>query len=486
MAYSADKDVDGLTAITSIDDADSLVIGDNSDAVETAKQITWANTKAAIKTYYDAVTSTLTNKTFDANGTGNSISNIDVADLAAGTDGELITWDAAGAPAVVATGSATQVLTSNGAGAAPTFQAASGGDVTVSGTPANNQVSVWTDASTIEGDAALTFDTTTDTLATGIVTTTGAVTATGAVTGSNLSGTNTGDEVAASLTTAGVIEIATPTEVNTGTDDTRAVSPVGLTAWTGDTAIVTTGALNAGSITSGFGAIDNGASAITTTGVITGGTVEATTDTAAGDNSALGYTATEGAVLTGQGSTNDVTIKNDADATVLGIPTGTSNVTLGVDGTASDIIMTEKSAIRLDPAGGADGDYSGITFVGTAGATVGVGDVLYLKAADSEWYLCDASAVATAGTVAVAIAVSTGTDGNPVTLMTHGILRADAGFPALTIGAPVYISETGTTTNTVTVTAPTTADAVIKIVGYALTANEMLVQISPDHITVTG
>ncbi|MDC1200803.1 hypothetical protein N8012_02900, partial [Pelagibacteraceae bacterium] len=41
--------------------------------------------------------------------------------------------------------------------------------------------------------------------------------------------------------------------------------------------IVTTGALNSGSITSGFGTIDTGSSAITTTGVITGGTLEATT-----------------------------------------------------------------------------------------------------------------------------------------------------------------------------------------------------------------
>jgi hypothetical protein len=66
-------------------------------------------------------TNTFTNKTIDANGTGNSITNIDVADLAVGTEGELITWDAAGNPAVVAVGTAAQVLTSNGLGAAPTF-----------------------------------------------------------------------------------------------------------------------------------------------------------------------------------------------------------------------------------------------------------------------------------------------------------------------------------------------------------------------------
>ena len=64
----------------------------------------------------------------------------------------------------------------------------------------------------------------------------------------------------------------------------------------------------------------------TVSGVLTGLTVEATGDTAAGDNAAIGYTTAEGLILTGQGSTNDVTIKNDADADVIEIPTGTTNV----------------------------------------------------------------------------------------------------------------------------------------------------------------
>ena len=51
-------------------------------------------------------------------------------------------------------------------------------------------------------------------------------------------------------------------------------------------------------------------------------------DTAAGDDAAIGVTAAEGLILTGQGSTNDVTIKNDADADVIEIPTGTTNVTV--------------------------------------------------------------------------------------------------------------------------------------------------------------
>ena len=74
-----------------------------------------------------ATTDTFTNKTFDANGTGNSLSNVDVADLAAGTDGQLITWGADAAATTVATGNSGQILTSNGAGAAPTFETAATG-----------------------------------------------------------------------------------------------------------------------------------------------------------------------------------------------------------------------------------------------------------------------------------------------------------------------------------------------------------------------
>ena len=80
---------------------------------------------------------------------------------------------------------------------------------------------------------------------------------------------------------------------------------------------------------------------VNASGVITGSTVEATGDTATGDNAALGYTSVLGAILTGQGSTNDVTLVNDADATVLSIPTGTTNVTIAGDLTISgdDLFM---------------------------------------------------------------------------------------------------------------------------------------------------
>jgi hypothetical protein len=53
------------------------------------------------------------------------------------------------------------------------------------------------------------------------------------------------------------------------------LSDIGASAVAGSGSIVTTGALNSGSITSGFGTIDTGSSTITTTGAITGGSLVA-------------------------------------------------------------------------------------------------------------------------------------------------------------------------------------------------------------------
>jgi len=69
-------------------------------------------------------------------------------------------------------------------------------------------------------------------------------------------------------------------------------------------------------------------SPIVRTGDITGVTLNATGPTSAGDNAAMGYTSSGGLILTGQGSTYDVTIKNDVDSDVLRIPTGSKEVQL--------------------------------------------------------------------------------------------------------------------------------------------------------------
>ena len=103
-------------------------------------------------------------------------------------------------------------------------------------------------------------------------------------------------------------------------------------------------------------------------GVATATTFEPDGDTAAGDNAAIGYTSAEGLILTGQGSTSDVTIKNDADETVISIPTGTQ--TVQIDGDTTDdflVIKTTEAGANSAPdvvlyrlsSSPADNDYLG-------------------------------------------------------------------------------------------------------------------------------
>jgi len=119
-------------------------------------------------------------------------------------------------------------------------------------------------------------------------------------------------------------------------------------------------------------------------GTIAGATMEPTGDTAAGDNAAIGFTSAEGLIITGQGSTNDVTIKNDADADVIEIPTGTVNVTmagtLGVTGvitgggvTVGNAVLSEAELEILDGATVTTGELNLIDG-GTARGTTAVAD----------------------------------------------------------------------------------------------------------------
>lgn len=94
-ATNVGSSIHGTSAKTTPVDADTMPLIDSA-ASNVLKKVTWANIKATLKTYFDTLyqvagtyltpssTNTLTNKTIDANGTGNSISNIEVADLASG------------------------------------------------------------------------------------------------------------------------------------------------------------------------------------------------------------------------------------------------------------------------------------------------------------------------------------------------------------------------------------------------------------------
>lgn len=153
------------------------------------------------------------------------------------------------------------------------------------------------------------------------------------------------------------------------------------------------------------------------------------------------------------------------------------------DTTTGTLTLSENTSIALDPAGSADGKYSGITIAGTSGYSQAFGDLVYLDPTDSRWEAVDANAAAAGDGDArgiIGMVVSTGTDGNACTILLQGVIRADAKFPSFTVNNPVYASETAAA---VTQTMPTTTDNVIRVIGFALTADEIYFDPSADYIT---
>ena len=170
------------------------------------------------------------------------------------------------------------------------------------------------------------------------------------------------------------------------------------------------GALDSGSITSNFGTINNGASAITTTGTVSTG------DISAGGN----------------------------------------------------VTLADAKSVIFDAAPASDHNAAGLIASMTAGATLAFGDAVYQKS-DGEMHLGDADAAATAGVVALAVA--SGSDGAASNFMFYGFARDDSWN--WTVGGLVYLSTTGTSGNTLTQTAPTGSGDIVQILGVATHADRI-------------
>jgi hypothetical protein len=127
----------------------------------------------------------------------------------------------------------------------------------------------------------------------------------------------------------------------------------------------------------------NADTGLTLNGVMAATTLEPSADTSAGDNAAIGYTAAEGLILTGQGSTDDITVKNDADTTVLNVATGATDVEvsagniffgtadkgiyLGVTSANANNLLADYEEGNWTPTvttGGANPDFSSGTQIG--------------------------------------------------------------------------------------------------------------------------
>ena len=139
--------------------------------------------------------------------------------------------------------------------------------------------------------------------------------------------------------------------------------------------VTTVGALNSGSITSGFGTIDTGSSTITTTGLITGGSLDI--DDVVINGTTIGHTDDTDLITLTDGV---VTVAGEVDATSLDISgdidvDGTTNLdntdidgTLVVDG--SNISLDSTTTLNIDNSNTSNGITIGTA---TSGVPISIG-----------------------------------------------------------------------------------------------------------------
>jgi len=126
----------GANTRSDLNNAFSAIVSNNSSATEPTTTYAyqwWADTGNDLLKQRNAADSAwisiLTLSTGAVSNAAIADDAVTLAKMAAGTDGELITYDTSGDPTTVPTGSSGEVLTSNGAGTTPTFQTAGGGKV---------------------------------------------------------------------------------------------------------------------------------------------------------------------------------------------------------------------------------------------------------------------------------------------------------------------------------------------------------------------
>ena len=251
------------------------------------------------------------------------------------------------------------------------------------------------------------------------------------------SNTNTGDEI-----------VATGAEVDTGTDDVKYASAKALKD-----------SHNVGSV-----APSTDGNVMTSNG----------TDWVSETPAATVVKATGAELDTGTDDAKFATAKAlaDSDYTKSALPLA--------GGTMTGDIQLGETDIKLDAVLSADEKWSGVTIPGTAGATLAVGDICFLQTADSKWELVDGILDGTdlGFKLQLGICVLAANADAATEMLVYGKVRS-AAFPAFTVGAPVYLSDTA---GDLVVAQPSTTNFAIRVVGYAISAEELMFNPSNDYI----
>jgi hypothetical protein len=148
-------------------------------------------------------------------------------------------------------------------------------------------------------------------------------------------------------------------------------------------------------------------------------------------------------------------------------------------GTMSGDIQLGETDIKLDAVLSGDEKWSGIVITGTAGSAMTSGEVIFL-ASDGKWDKVDGilDGTDTGFSKELGITLTTANDTDPIEILKMGKVRS-AKFPALTVGSPVYLSDTA---GELVVAQPSTNNFCIRVVGFAITAEDLYFNPSNDYI----
>lgn len=117
----------------------------------------------------------------------------------------------------------------------------------------------------------------------------------------------------------------------------------------------------------------------------------------------------------------------------------------------------------------ADKESSGIICTFTAHESMAFGDVCYINTS-GEAQLANADAVATSYAMCMCVSATVSASATGIYMLYGFANNTDW---AWTVGSPVFVSTTGTSTNTLTQTSPSGTDDVIQIMGIATHADRM-------------
>ena len=259
-----------------------------------------------------------------------------------------------------------------------------------------------------------------------------------------------------------------------GRSASEVLSDISAAPAAGDSNILTVGALDSGSITSGFGAIDNGTSGIRTNTF----TVETSIVPDASGGADIGtnalewgdvYIADDKKIYLGDGQ--DVSLEYDEDGTDQ----------LRVSGKTvfdNDVEIADSKFIEFASAAGTpatDNTVQGIVIEFLAAEAITPFDAVYVSTTTGRVGRADANDNAKLPAIGIAIEEQD-TAGNSVRVLTHGVYRDDGGFGSnMTVGDDLYVSETP---GTLTTTAPGDDGDFLQFMGVAVGVRSAF--INPD------